>query len=66
MGIKRCERRELTDCPYRREEVDYEHWVYKCGKSLEFAQERANILCRSTPCNYALELAIKELKGETK
>ena len=53
---KRCERREFIECPYRREEIDYEHWIHKCGKSFEFARERAIILCNSIPCMFAIEL----------
>lgn len=63
---KRCERREFTECPYRREEIDYEHWIAKCGESLEFARERADILCNSTPCMYAIELNTQKAQAQTK
>jgi len=54
--MKRCKRRELVDCPYREEKIDYDHWIIKAGRSLEFAIERADIVCESIPCMYALEL----------
>ena len=60
---KRCERREFIECPYRREEIDYEHWIHKCGKSFEFAKERADMLCKSVPCMFAIELNTQKAQG---
>ena len=56
MKRHKCKRHELIDCPYREEEVDYEHWVINAGESIEFAKERAILFCESIPCMYALEL----------
>ena len=55
----RCKRLEFKDCPYRKEDIDFEHW-YRAGKSPEFARERATILCESIPCFYAIELACEK------
>lgn len=58
--MKKCNRLEFQKCPYRYEKIDYEHWIIKCGKSLAFAEERATIMCQSTPCNYAIEKLLSE------
>ena len=59
--MKQCKRLEIKDCPYRKEEIDFQHWVVKCGESFDYAKERAVMMCESIPCNYALELAIMKI-----
>jgi hypothetical protein len=56
----KCKRKDLKDCPYRYKDIDYNHWIIRAGKSLEFAEQRAQIICESIPCNYAIELLLRE------
>ena len=61
MGKMYCARHDIKDCPYRGVGNDiYSHWI-RCGYSCEKAISKAEILCKSTPCLFAIEVLLGEL-----
>lgn len=52
MENKQCLRKEFQGCPYRREVEDM-----KDGDGSEF------VVCRSVPCLWAIEVAVKKRPG---
>ena len=63
MERPRCLRPEFDKCPYREKDKDavFHHMKRCLGITLKEAREASPSLCYSTPCLYAIEVALKDL-----